>query len=185
MTHVPSLLRVALATVTAAALFVTPVQAQDTRSVAGAKELAQLMEKGQMDSVAAAMPDSPDQFVAAMVIPGELMVVCAKYSAPALLREKIMKKEYREVYVDLNSAAIPKTRYFVEDLNTDGLVAKPDDNVGFDTVETPDGRMSFDGEWKKQKLSEDDYRKKFAEADELYARMLGALLSQIKKPATE
>lgn len=185
MTHVPSLHRLALATASAAALFVLPAYAQDTRSASGAKELAQLMEKGQMDSVAAAMPDTPDTFVAAMVIPGELMVVSAKYSAPALLREKIMKKEFREVYVDLNSAATPKTRYFIEDLNTDGLVAKPDENVGFDTFEGPDGRMAFDGEWKKQKLSEDEYRKKFAEADDLYGKMLAALLSQIKKPATE
>lgn len=186
MTHVPSPYRLALAASLAAALLVIPVHAQqDTRSSAAAKELAQLMEKGQMDSVAAAMPDTPDKFVAAMVIPGELMVVCAQYSAPALLREKIMKKEYREVYVDLNSAATPKTRYFIEDLNTDGLVAKPDDNVGFDTFESPDGRMAFDGEWKKQKLSEDEYRKRFASADDLYGKMLSALLSQIKKPATE
>lgn len=185
MTHVPSLHRLAFATVVAAALLALPVHAQEPRSAGGAKELAQLMEKGQMDSVAAAMPDTADTFVAAMVIPGQLMVVSAKYSAPSLLREKIMKKEYREVYVDLNSAATPKTRYFIEDLNSDGLVVKPDENAGFDTFESPDGRMSFDGEWKKQKLSEEEYRKKFAEADGLYGKMLSALLSQIKKPATE
>jgi hypothetical protein len=143
------------------------------------------MEKGQVDSIAAALPDGHDTFVAAMFIPGELMVVSAKYSAPSLLREKIMKKEYREVYVDLNSAATPKTRIFIEDLNADGLVAKPDDNVGFDTYENSDGRMSFDGDWKKQKLSEDDYRKKFGEADDHYGKMLRALLAQMKNPATE
>jgi hypothetical protein len=120
-----------------------------------------------------------------MFIPGELMVVSAKYSAPSLLREKIMKKEYREVYVDLNSAALPKTRVFIEDLNLDGLVARPDDNAGFDTYESPEGRMAFDGEWKKQKLSEDEYRKRFAAADALYGRLLGALLAELKKPATQ
>ncbi len=183
--HVPSIHRLVLATAAAAALLVIPAHAQDTRSTASAKELAQLMEKGQMDSVAAAMPDSPDTFVAAMVIPGELMIVSAKYSAPSLLREKIMKREYREVYVDLNSAATPKTRYFIEDLNSDGLVLKPEENMGFDTFESPDRRMSFDGEWKKQKLSEDEYRKRFSDADLLYGKMLEALLGQIKKPATE
>jgi len=185
VTNVPSIHRIVIATAAAVALLTVPAYSQDAQSTTGAKELAQLMEKGQMDSVAAPLPDSPDTFVAAMFIPGELMVVSAKYSAPSLLREKIMKKEYREVYVDLNSAATPKTRIFIEDLNADGLVAKPDDNVGFDTFETTDGRMSFDGEWKKQKLSEDDYRKKFSHADEQYVKMLRALLSQIKKPATE
>jgi hypothetical protein len=176
--------RIVLATA-AAALLTVPAYAQDTQSAAGAKELAQLMQNGQMDSVAAALPDSPDTFVAAMFIPGELMIVSARYSAPALLREKIMKKDYREVYVDLNSAATPKTRIFIEDLNADGLVARPEDNVGFDTFENAEGRMAFDGEWKRQKLSEDDYRKKFVDADGQYMRMLRALLNQVKNPATD
>jgi len=185
MTNVPTMHRIVIAAVAAVALLAIPGYAQDAQSAAGAKELAQLMEKGQVDSIAAPLPGSEDAFVAAMFIPGELMVVSAKYSAPLLLREKIMKKEYREVYVDLNSAATPKTRVFIEDLNADGLVARPDEDFGFDTFETSAGRMAFDGEWKKQKLSEDEYRRKFADADEQYARMLRALLSQLKSPATQ
>ena len=185
MTNVPTMHRIVIAAVAAVALLAVPAYSQDAQSAAGAKQLAQLMEKGQIDSIAAALPGAEDTFVAAMFIPGELMVVSAKYSAPSLLREKIMKKEFREVYVDLNSAATPKTRVFIEDLNADGLVAKPDDNVGFDTFENSDGRMAFDGEWKKQKLSEDEYRKRFGEADALYVKMLQALLSQLKSPATE
>jgi hypothetical protein len=189
MTNVPMtsmMRRIVIATVAAVALLPIPAFAQDTtQSAKSAKELAQLMEKGQLDSIAAALPGAEDTFVAAMFIPGELMVVSARYSAPSLLREKIMKKDYREVYVDLNSAATPKTRVFIEDLNADGLVAKPDDNAGFDTFENNDGRMSFDGEWKKQKLSEDEYRKKFRDADVLYGKLLQALLSQMKSPATE
>lgn len=180
----PHRARIVAASALAVALLV-PVSAQETRSGAAAKELAQLMEKAQLDSVAAAMPDTTDAFVAAMFIPGQLMIVSARYAAPSLLREKIMKKEYREVYVDLNSAATPKTRVFIEDLNSDGLVARPDDDVGFDTYETTDSRLAFDGEWKKQKLSEDEYRKRFAEADTAYAGMLAALLNELKKPGTE
>ena len=185
MTNVPSSVRLVTAATVAAAVLVAPAFAQTNKSGAAAKELAQLMQQAQLDSVAAAMPGSEDAFVAAMYIPGELMVVTARYSAPALLREKIMNKAYRDVYVDLNSAATPKTRVFIEDLNTDGLIAKPEDNAGFDTYEGAEGRMSFDGDWKKQKLSEDEYRKRFAECDDEYAKMLDALLSQIKKPATD
>lgn len=186
MANVPSAGRF-VAAAAAVAVSLVSLTAQDTagKSSALAKELAQLMEKSQLDSVAAALPNPEDAFVAAMFIPGELMVVSARYSAPSLLREKIMKKEYREVYVDLNSAATPKTRVFIEDLNLDGLVFKPDDNVGFDTYETSAWRMAFDGEWRKQKLSEEEYRKRYAEADAAYSRLLAALLAQLKKPATE
>lgn len=185
MANVRSAIRLVIAGAAAAALLTGPVSAQDAKSGAAAKELAQLLEKGQIDAVAAALPGTEDAFVAAMFIPGELMIVSARYSAPSLLREKIMKKEYRDVYVDLNSAATPKTRVFIEDLNLDGLVFKPDDNAGFDTFEGPEGRMAFDGEWRKQKLSEDEYRKRFTEADAMYSRYLAALLAEVKKPATD
>jgi hypothetical protein len=185
MANVRTAIRLVTAAAAVAAFLAGSAYAQDGKTTVAAKELAQLMEKAQMDSVAAALPDAEDAFVAAMFIPGELMIVSARYSAPSLLREKIMKKQYRDVYVDLNSAATPKTRVFIEDLNLDGLVAKPEDNVGFDTYESPDGRMAFDGDWKKQKLSEDEYRKRFANADDQYSRMLAALLAELKKPATE
>jgi hypothetical protein len=185
MANVRTAIRLVTAAAIVAALAGGSVHAQDAKSGAAAKELAQLMEKGQIDSVAAALPNGEDAFVAAMFIPGELMIVTARYSAPSLLREKIMKKEYRDVYVDLNSAATPNTRVFIEDLNLDGLVARPDDNAGFDTFESSQGRMAFDGDWKKQKLSEEEYRKRFAAADQQYSQLLTALLAELKKPATD
>ena len=39
----------------------------------------------------------------------------------------------------------------------------------------------FDGEWKAQKLSEQEYMKAFSSADERYAQILAALLAQLKK----
>ena len=39
----------------------------------------------------------------------------------------------------------------------------------------------FDGEWKKQKLSEEVYMTNFGVADERYAQILTALLAQAKK----
>jgi hypothetical protein len=41
----------------------------------------------------------------------------------------------------------------------------------------------FASDWKAQKLSEDDYKKTFASADEKYSTMLTALLAQLKKPS--
>ena len=39
----------------------------------------------------------------------------------------------------------------------------------------------FDGDWKAQKLSEQDYLKAFSTADDRYAQILTALLAQLKK----
>jgi hypothetical protein len=41
--------------------------------------------------------------------------------------------------------------------------------------------MSFDGEWRQQQLSEEEYQKAFAAADARYVQMLTALLAQLKK----
>ena len=51
----------------------------------------------------------------------------------------------------------------------------------FDGYDVGGKRISFDGDWKKQQLSEDDYMKAFAAADEKYSEMLTALIAQAKK----
>ena len=43
-----------------------------------------------------------------------------------------------------------------------------------------DKSTAFDGEWKKAKMSEADYTKAYADADERYAKMLSLLLAQAK-----
>ena len=42
-------------------------------------------------------------------------------------------------------------------------------------------RVMFDSDWKKQKISEEEYMKTFADADERYAAMLTALLAQTRR----
>ena len=76
-------------------------------------------------------------------------------------------------------ASAAATRLFVEDLGADGVKAKREDQ-GFDAVENKGARTVFDGDWKKQKMSEADYMKAFAAADERYGEVLAALLAQLK-----
>ena len=49
--------------------------AQEPKSAAPAKELAQLLASKKLDSIAARMPDSREEFVGALVFPGQMMVV--------------------------------------------------------------------------------------------------------------
>jgi hypothetical protein len=109
----------------------------------------------------------------------QLLVVCGSYSAPALLDARIAKQEYREVYLDLTGASALSTRVLIEDFAADGLKPKREDSPLFDTVTIAGKSMAFDGDWKKQKMSEDDYVKAYTAADERYAKMLQTLLSAV------
>jgi hypothetical protein len=156
--------------------FVAPVAAQESKSAALVKQLTAALDAGKLDSIAAKDPSAPDAFCAALYFPNaELLVVSAKYAAPQLLNDRITKKEYRDTYIDLSSASVPASKVFVQDAAADGLSAK-----GFDVYEEAGKTMAFDGDWKKQKISEQDYLKAFAAADARYSQILTALLRQVK-----
>jgi hypothetical protein len=156
--------------------------AQESKSAALAKQLAAALDAGQLDSIAAKDPSSPDTFIAALYFKGlQLLVVSARYAAPSLLTDKLAQKNYRDVYIDLNSASMPESKIFIEDLGADGLKARHEENTPYDSYEAAGKRTAFDGDWKKQKISEQDYMKTFSTADDRYSQMLTALLAQAKK----
>ena len=169
---------IALAALLATAL--SPVHAQD-RSGALAKELTGLLQQHKLDSVAARHPAAADQFVAALYFPGQLLVVWARTSAPAILNEKLIRREFREVYIDLNSASIPESRVMITDGGADGLRAKRDPNQAPDAHDANGKGTRFDGNWREDKMSEAEYMKIYTQADEAYVTALQALLSELKK----
>ena len=76
----------------------------------------------------------------------------------------------------------PGTKVFIEDMGINGLAQKrSNENQPFDTVEMGDKRTALDGNWRRQKISEDDYMKTFSDADERYAQILALLIAQSKK----
>jgi hypothetical protein len=157
-----------------------PASAQDSKSNPLAKQLAAALTAGKLDSIAARDGDA-DVFVAALYFPGQLLVISGKYSVPQLLAERLGKKEYRDVYMDLMGTAAADTKVFIQDPGADGLRAKRDENQPFDIVDIGGKQTMFNSEWKAQKLSEQDYQKVFTDADDRYAKMLTALLAQVKK----
>jgi hypothetical protein len=164
------------------AVFAPAALAQEPQSAAPAKELSDLLSSRKIDSIAARMPDSLEEFVGALAFPGQLMVVWAKTSAPSVVNEKLLKKEYREVYIDLNSASIVETRHFVTDLGPDGLRWCPEQRQGpADSHDLGAKTMRFDGNWRAMKMKEDDYKKAHAEADAAYAKAVQALIHELKK----
>lgn len=155
---------------------------QASTSAPGVKQLTQALDAAKLDAIAAADPSEPGRFVAALYIQGsQLLVVSAKYAAPTLLTAKIKTKEYRDIYMDLSSASVAGSKVFIIDQNCDGLAPKPDGDAAPDSWEAGTVQVSFDGDWKKAKLSEEDYGKVFSEADQRYAKVLALLTAQAKQ----
>ncbi len=156
--------------------------AQESKSAPLVKELTQLLDERKLESIAAKDPSAPDLFAAALYFQGsQLLVVSARYAVPSIMAEKLAKKEYREVYTDLNSASIEGSKQLVMDMGADGLKPRKEESR-YDSFDIGARSVQFDGEWKKQKLdSEDDYLKAFGDSDEKYVKILTALIAQAKK----
>ena len=69
----------------------------------------------------------------------------------------------------------------VEDLGADGLKADRNENQPYDTYESAGKRVAFDGDYKKQKLTKEEYQKVYGNADDRYSHLLQALLAQLKQ----
>jgi len=73
---------------------------------------------------------------------------------------------------------------FFTDMKFDALVIEPKGSSAADTLDWPGTRrLTFDGAPKKQKLSEQDYRSAFGDADVQYEKALRALIAEATKPS--
>jgi hypothetical protein len=136
-----------------------------------------------MESFAAADAQNAGVFVAAMYYPGtELLVVSAKHFNPPAFTEKLTQKNYQDAYADLNAGALAGSKLLVMDTFADGLVATPKGGIAPDSV---DGTVAitFDGNWKKAKQSEEEYMKAYQSADAAYAHALEVLIAKLKSGA--
>lgn len=151
---------------------------QESKSSPLAKQLVQLLDAAKLDSIAAA--DADGGFVAALYIPGtQLLVVSGKFTSPVGGNERIKNKQYRDLYMDLQGAALPGSRVFASDVSCDGLLFKGNGDGAADSWDFANKSVTFDGH-KKAKMSEQDYSKTYADADEQYARILAVLVAHAK-----
>ena len=157
------------------------VAAQPSKTQALAKELTDILQQQKLDAMAAKM--SEDQFAAVLFIPGvQMLVVSAKYAAPALLNERIINKQYKDAYLDLASASIPASKLFIEDMQADGIKARRIGDEPFDVVTRgTSAAFQLDGDHKKKKISEAEYGQAFSGFESAYEKILTALLEQARK----
>jgi hypothetical protein len=171
-----------LAALVALALLISApaaVAQSEGRTQALAKELSDLLTTQKLDAIATRLTE--DTFAAALFFPGvQTLVVSAKYAAPPLLVEKIVNRQYRDVYMDLAAASVPESKVMYEDSQCDGL--KRDGDGRFDIVTRGNGEaFILDGDHKKKKISEEEYGRTYAEFESEYEKILTALIAEARK----
>jgi hypothetical protein len=176
---------VALIALTVGLSMEPPLAAKDevpSKSGPLATALSKELESRKLQYIAAPDPTEPGRYVAAMHMPGvQISVISAKYAAPELIREKLLTSKYQDIYVDLSSASDRASRILIDDLKGDGILRAKPRNPPFDFYETGGRKVTFDFDWRKQKLTQEEYAKALETADELYARILGLLAEEAKK----
>lgn len=161
----------------------SPVRAEESQSAPLVKQLVTAMQESGLDAIAARDPAAPDRFIAALAFPGtQLLVVSAPYPAPASLDAYLAQRQYREVYTALQQSSIKDGKVFIQDLGGDGLQPGTDGSVDI-MYENVTVQTIFDGNWKKQHLTESAYQTRYRNADATYSHMLTALLSVVQTPA--
>jgi hypothetical protein len=160
-------------------LVAAPAHGQESRSSQLAAEAAKLLDAAKLGAVAAKL--GADEYVGALYFAGsQLLVVKARYIVPERMDAQLAAKNYRDVYIDLNSASVAGSKTLVADFGANGLQPRRRDNQAPDTVDVGGRSHAFDGDWGKAKLSEQEYMKIFQTTDGEYVRMLEALVAQLK-----
>jgi hypothetical protein len=70
------------------------------------------------------------------------------------------------------------------DAYANGLLPKPSGDQPADSIDRGGTLSTFDGGWKKAKVTEADYMKSFGEADAAYTRLLQMLVNHLKSAGT-
>jgi hypothetical protein len=194
MTKPTSLGRIS-ATVLAATCITTASFAQApappaAQSAAKAAEFTTLLQSKKLEAFAMRDPVKSDRFVAALLVPKtQLLIVSATYTRPMDIEYRLYNKDFMGAYVDLNTSMLATDKFFVEDMLGDGLIAIPLKNAPHDAVKLGTDKQTFNGDFadprrrnQPQKISQEDYLKKYGEADHRYAEILAQLIEQLKKP---
>ena len=163
-------------TITAAA---AAAAAQTPTSSQLAKQLVSSLSGSGLGAIAARVPGAPDRVVAALAFPdSQLLVVAAPYPDAAAVDSLLANKLYRDVYTALQQPSFNKGKVFFQDLGCDGLQSGP---ASVDIMyEDGTTQTIFDGNWKKQKISEAEYQQRVRTAEERYARLLSVLIERAR-----
>jgi|SRR6188768_583097 len=165
------------------------VPAPASPSATRVKDLIAALQGKQLESFAVSDSGAPGRYVAVLHQPGiQILVVSAAYERSSDMDYRFYQKDYMNAYLDLRSGVLSKDRLIIDDAGANGLVALPGKNPVHDSIMIQGtAEVTFDGTFAdpkkkdQKKLSEADYMKRFTDAEEQYARLLGVLIEALKK----
>lgn len=159
---------------------------QDSTSRALVRELTTILGASKFESLAAEDPTRPGHMMAVLYLPRvQLLMIAGRCDAIEAMRARLAAKAYRDVYADLHACAIGDSRLFIQDMGADGLGRQPArDGSAFDIVyERMSRQTKFDGDFKGQGLSAQEYDQRFITIETEYARLLSVLVSEFSTVA--
>ena len=126
---------------------------RNPKSSAAAKELGDVLDRRKLDSIAAADPADAGHWVAALYFPGsQMLVVSANIPRPSLFTDKLRRKDFRDIYIDLKPRLDRRDQGIRQDQTADGL-REARERQCRRQLGTGRTRPRFDGEWKKAKMT--------------------------------
>jgi hypothetical protein len=150
--------------------------AGDRASTTATRDLLSALSGARLEAIAAVDPTEPGAFVAALHIAGgQLLVVRAHHPSVEALSARLAARQFRDVYIDLQSTPTPKGKLFVMDSGADGLPDDSDQPANVDVVYEDGTRQTMFNGARAQKVSGDAYRKQLEDADAKYTRLLNVL----------
>jgi hypothetical protein len=158
-----------------------PASAEDWQSTQATRSLLAKMESSSADAIAVRDPEKPERFIAALRLPGQLLVVSAMHPSTDLVAQRLERGDYRDVYMDLQGTPARDSKFFVHDMAADGLSLEGRGEA-YDIVYDGGVTLTCDGRWKDAKMKEAEYQDRVAKADARYSRMLGLLASAVSVP---
>lgn len=172
-----------LAAVMALGLPVPTAIAQEPKSAALAGQLVQQMEQRKLQHLAAKDPSGPDRFVAASYVPSvQLLLISARSTAVDYVTYVLGELRYDEVYASLHGASVPQGKLFVQDMGGNGLAFRPANGAPLDVAYRDVVKTTvFNGDWKGQKMTQQEYREAFVDVDARYAQALSLLLAEVNR----
>ena len=145
------------------------------RSAKLAAKLTVALANQKLEAIATEDPDEPGRFIAALHAPGQLLIISALPASPQTIQARLTHRQYRDVYLDLQASPIFDGKWFLQDMQADGLCSRRDQaaDVLYDANTTA---TVFDGDWKSHGWSEKEYQERLGVVDRRYSRLLEVLL---------
>ena len=146
-------------------------------SAEAARDLAWVLERSGAKTISAIDPTDANAFVAALYVGGrDLLVMRARYPAPARLAQEIRDRRDVSVFSTLRGTPLPEGKFSVRDIAADGLLSVGAAETDVDVITEGGMRpIRLNGNVEAQGTTATEYDAAIARADAEYGRLLRIL----------